>query len=98
MSQYLDAATGLCYTETVKNITVSLDDQTYRHARIIAAERGTSVSALVKQFLIGLAKGGDENEQLKRAERALREQITSFRAADRVSRDEAHARTHAQER
>jgi hypothetical protein len=76
----------------VKNITVSLDAQTYRLARIVAAERGTSVSALVKQFLIGLAQGGDETEQLKRAEQALREQITKFRAADRLSRDEAHQR------
>jgi len=76
----------------VKNITVSLDDQTYRHARIVAAERGTSVSALVKQFLTGLAKGGDETEQLKRHEEALREQISKFRAADRLPREEAHRR------
>ena len=76
----------------MKNITVSIDDQTYRHARIVAAERGTSVSALVKQFLAGLAKGGDRNEQLKRAERALREEITRFSAGDRLSRDDAHER------
>jgi hypothetical protein len=76
----------------VKNITVSLNEQTYRHARIVAAERGTSVSALVKQFLDGLAKGGDENERLKQAERALREGITRFRAADRLPRDDIHNR------
>jgi hypothetical protein len=76
----------------VKNITVSLDDQTYRHARIVAAERGTSVSALVKQFLVGLAKDGDENERLKKVERALREGITAFRGADRLPRDEVHTR------
>jgi plasmid stability protein len=35
----------------VKNITLSLDDETYRQARIRAAERNTSVSALVKQLL-----------------------------------------------
>jgi len=40
----------------VKNITVSLDHETYRRARVIAAERDTSVSALVKQFLVELAK------------------------------------------
>lgn len=76
----------------MKNITVSLDDQTYRHARIVAAERGTSVSALVKQFLVGLAKDGDENERLKKVERALREGITAFRGADRLPRDEVHTR------
>jgi len=35
----------------MKNITVSVDDETYRRARIKAAERETSLSALVKQFL-----------------------------------------------
>jgi uncharacterized protein YdaU (DUF1376 family) len=76
----------------VKNITVSVDDQTYRRARIIAAERGTSVSAIVKQFLANLARSGDENERLKQAEALLREGITEFRAADRLSRDELHQR------
>jgi hypothetical protein len=85
----------------VKNITVSLDDQTYRHARIVAAERGTSVSALVKQFLIGLAKGGDETEALKRAERAeraLREGIAEFSAAERLPREDLTDRTHQRKR
>jgi plasmid stability protein len=36
----------------VKNITVALDDETYRQARIRAAERNTSVSAMVKQLLL----------------------------------------------
>ena len=36
----------------MKNITVSVDDETYRRARIKAAERDTSVSALVRGFLI----------------------------------------------
>ena len=81
----------------MKNITVSLDDQTYRHARIVAAERGTSVSALVKQFLVGLARGGAENERLKDAERLLRDEITEFRAADRLPRDALHERPTQQE-
>ena len=40
----------------MKNITVSVDDSTYRRARMKAAERDTSVSALVKQFLNELAQ------------------------------------------
>jgi hypothetical protein len=35
----------------MKNITVSVDDETYRRARIKAAESDTSVSALVRRFL-----------------------------------------------
>jgi hypothetical protein len=77
----------------VKNITVSLDDDTYRRARMIAAERDTSISALVKEFLLGLGSGESQVDRLKREERALRERITSFRASDKQSRDELHDRT-----
>ena len=78
-------------SDSVKNITVSLDDETYRRARMIAAERDTSVSALVKRYLVELAIESD-NDRLRREERALREQIKKFRAADRLSRDELHRR------
>jgi hypothetical protein len=76
----------------MKNITVSLDDETYRRARTIAAQRDTSVSALVKSFLVELTSGESKIERLKREERALRERITTFRASDRLSRDEVHGR------
>jgi uncharacterized protein YdaU (DUF1376 family) len=76
----------------VKNVTVSLDDDTYRRARMIAAERDTSISALVKEFLLRLGSGESQVERLKREERALRERITSFRASDKQSRDELHDR------
>ncbi len=76
----------------MKNITVTLDDETYRRARIKAAEQNTSVSALVKRFLAEIAAGESEPERLKREERVLRERITSFRAADRLPRDDVHGR------
>jgi hypothetical protein len=38
----------------MRNITVAIDDETYRRARIWAAERGTSVSAMVKCILTTL--------------------------------------------
>lgn len=76
----------------MRNVTVSLDDEIYRQARMIAAERDTSISALVKEFLVALGSGGSEDERLKREERALRERITSFRASNRQSRDELHDR------
>jgi plasmid stability protein len=80
------------YCEVVKNITVSLDDETYRRARMKAAELDTSVSALVRRFLTELAAGESEAERLKRQERALRERITTFRAGDRLGRDAVHRR------
>ena len=76
----------------MKNITVSLDDETYRRARMIAAQRDTSVSALVKRFLIELASGETRFERLKRQERELRESITDFDASDRLSREDVHRR------
>ncbi len=80
------------YCETVKNITVSVDDDTYRRARVRAAELDTSVSALVRAYLNDLAGEEPEAERLARQERELRGRITSFRAADRVPRDEVHER------
>jgi hypothetical protein len=40
----------------MKNVTIALDDETHRKARIRAAELGTSLSALVKDYLNRLAE------------------------------------------
>ena len=42
----------------MKNVTIALDDDTHRKARIRAAELGTSLSALVKDYLNSVAAGG----------------------------------------
>lgn len=76
----------------MKNITVSVDDDTYRRARMKAAEQDTSVSALVRRFLAELAGGESENERLKREERDLRDQIGAFRGSIRLPRDDVHER------
>ena len=39
----------------MKNVTITLDEETHRRARIRAAELGTSLSALVKSYLQQLA-------------------------------------------
>ena len=48
----------------MKNITVSVDDELYHEARVEAARQRKSLSALVREFLVGLRltaaeKGGD---------------------------------------
>jgi hypothetical protein len=86
----IDAADGVLYCEPMRNITVSVDDETYRRARVKAAEQDTSVSALVKRFLNGLATEESDCERLKREERALRDRISAFRAADRLPREDVH--------
>lgn len=79
----------------MKNITVSIDEEIYRRARIKAAEQNSSVSALVRRFLVHLTTGESEDERRKRLQvetlAAIRAQ-QSFRAADRISRDELHDR------
>ena len=80
----------------MRNITVSLDDETYIRARVAAAERDSSVSALVKAFLEQLASQETETERLKRLEREIRSRIVSFCASDRLSREELHNRAQSQ--
>lgn len=76
----------------MKNITVSVDDETYRRARIKAAEQDTSVSALVRKFLTEMAGAETEFERLKREEKEIRAGIKGFSAADRLPRDALYDR------
>lgn len=46
----------------MKNVTIALDDDTHRKARIRAAELGTSLSALVRDYLNQLTSGADPQE------------------------------------
>ena len=81
----------------MKNITVSVDDETYRRARVKAAQADTSVSALVRKFLTDLTVESVETREerfarMVREEQKLRETIINFDANDRLSRDELHER------
>lgn len=76
----------------MKNITVSLDDELYRRARIRAAQEETSVSAVVRRFLTEFASEGSAFDRLKRQEQELRAQIQEFRASDRLPREHVHER------
>jgi plasmid stability protein len=76
----------------MRNITVSVDDETYRRARVAAAERDTSVSALVKAYLTQLVSQETEIDRLKRQEREIRSRIGAFNASDRLSREDLHSR------
>ena len=44
----------------MKNITVSVDDETYRRSCAVATSRGTSVSDLVREFLVRLTSDLEE--------------------------------------
>jgi len=76
----------------VKNITVSLPDDVYRRARIRAAERDTSVSALVREFLTNLGTRENDFERRKRLQDEVIASIKAFSAGDHLSRDAIHDR------
>jgi plasmid stability protein len=80
------------YCETVKNITISVPEDVYREARIRAAERGTSVSALVGDYLRSLADRETEFVRLEAQQREVQNEIYRFRARDRLDRDALHTR------
>jgi plasmid stability protein len=76
----------------VKNITVSVSDDTYRRARIRAAELGKSVSALVAEYLNSLSEHDAEFARLEAKQERVQGEIRAFRARDRLSRDQLHDR------
>lgn len=80
----------------MKNITVTVDDETYHRARVWAAEQRTSVSAAVRDFLNEVALGETREEQLLRLERETLETIRNrngrFSAGKRLPRDELYER------
>lgn len=76
----------------MRNITVSVPDDVYRAARIRAAERGSSVSALVGDFLRSLSEREAEFSRLEAQQRQVQDEIERFRARDRLDRDELHER------
>ena len=57
-----------------------------------AAELDTSLSALVRDFLISLGDEETEFERRKRLQDEVLRSIVAFRANDRLSRDEVHDR------
>ncbi len=87
----------------MRNITVSVDDETYRQARIRAAEMDTSVSALVRDYLQELTtESRDMRSQETASQRRMRgilkvrEDIRrtspGFRVADNVPREDLYDR------
>lgn len=69
-----------------------MPDDVYRSARIRAAERGSSVSSLVGDYLRSLSEHDAEFARLEAQQRDVQAEIGRFRAADRLERDELHGR------
>ena len=76
----------------MKNVTVSLPELVYRRARIKAAERDTSVSALVREFLMKLGEEESDFERRKRLQDEVLASVRGFSAGDRRPRSDVHGR------
>ena len=76
----------------MKNITVSLPEDLYRRARVHAAERDTSVSALVREFLMKLGNEESDFDRRKRLQEEVLATVKRFRAGDRLKREAIHDR------
>jgi len=76
----------------MRNITVAVPDDVYRAARIRAAERGSSLSALVADYLRSLSERETEFARLETQQKRVQREIQRFRARDRLDRDEIHVR------
>lgn len=75
----------------MKNITVSIDDDLYERSRVIAAEKKTTVTGIVRDYLRELS---GEEERRAKARREIREMIGQFggEVGQMPSREERHAR------
>ena len=76
----------------MRNITLSVDDAVLHSARVYAAERGSSVNALVREFLTGIAHREDRVRQARQRIRELSERSTARVGPRNWSRDDLHAR------
>ena len=74
------------------NITVTVSEEVYRAARISAAEQGSSVSALVADYLRSLSGREAEFDRLEAQQRRIVNRIERFSAGGRLTREEVHGR------
>ena len=87
----------------MRNITISVDEETYRLARIRAAELDTSVSALVRDYLKSLASDSRDAEKEAGHRRELMQQVfqdfeargVGLRMSENLTREELYDRTRA---
>jgi hypothetical protein len=80
------------YVSLSRNITITLDEETLREARVLAAERGLSVSALLRRELAGLVDRERGYAKARHSALARLKRARSLGGGRLVSRDELHDR------
>lgn len=76
---------------TRTNLTLQLDDDVIRRARIVAAKRGTSVSALTAQTLMGIVEEDERYEDARTRAESILSSVRP-RGGRRWDRDDLHDR------
>ena len=76
----------------MKNITLSIDEDVVRTVRRYAVERGSTVNALVREFLTGIANREDRARKARQQIRQLSEQSTARVGSRSWTREELHER------
>jgi len=82
-----------CYTgRAMANLTITIDDALLRRARIRALEQGTSVNALLREYLVAYAGSAQLQARALADLLELSAGATSRRGAATWTRDELHER------
>ena len=76
----------------MKNVTIALDDKTLRDARRIAAERSTTLNALIRGFLERLTLRESHSRSARRRIAELSREAKAEVGERRWARDELHER------
>ena len=76
----------------MKNVTIALDESLLREARRIAAERSTTLNAMIREFLEELAQRESHAVKARRRIVELCRQTNATVGSRTWSRDEIHER------
>jgi plasmid stability protein len=74
------------------NLTITIEDEALKRARIKALEHGTSVNALLRDYLENYAGVRDRQQQAARTILKLSARARSGRRGEAWTRDELHER------
>lgn len=76
----------------MSNLTVAIDDEVLKRARLRATELGTSVNAMVREFLESFSGAGADRQRATQELLEMSEAATSERGGRRWTREELHDR------
>lgn len=74
------------------NLTITVDDEILRRARVRATEQDTSVNSILRDYLEAFAAAGQTWEQAAEAILRISTEARSGRGDRRWTRDELHER------